>query len=43
MYINAQPNAIVNCFKKAGFYFNEEQFDGDVCLKNDDYDNGGYD
>ncbi|KAF0760110.1 tigger transposable element-derived protein 4-like [Aphis craccivora] len=26
---NVQPNTIINCFKKAGFYFNEEQCDAD--------------
>jgi hypothetical protein len=32
MYSNLQPNTTVNCFKKAGLYFNEEQCDGDICL-----------
>lgn len=29
---NVQPNTIiVNCFKKTGFYFNEDQCDGHIC------------
>jgi hypothetical protein len=40
IYDNVQPNAIVICFKKVGFYFNEEQCDGDICLENND---DGYD
>jgi len=40
---NVQPNTIIHCFKKAGFYFNEEQCDGDICLENNDDDDGGYD
>ncbi|KAL4121977.1 hypothetical protein QTP88_014392 [Uroleucon formosanum] len=40
---NVQLNTIINCFKKAGFYFNEEQCDGDICLENNDDDDGGYD
>jgi len=39
---NVQPSTIVNCFKKAGFYFNDEQCDGDG-LENNDDDDGGYD
>ncbi|XP_050528133.1 tigger transposable element-derived protein 6-like [Daktulosphaira vitifoliae] len=39
---NVQPSTIVNCFKKVGFYFNDEQFDGDG-LENNDDDDGGYD
>jgi hypothetical protein len=39
MYGNVQPNTIVNCFKKAWFYFNKEQRDGDISLENnDEYD-----
>ncbi|KAL4104580.1 hypothetical protein QTP88_019874 [Uroleucon formosanum] len=34
---NVQPSTIVNCFKKAGFYFNDEQCVGDG-LENNDYD-----
>lgn len=40
---NVQPNTIINCFKKAGLYFYEEQCDGDICLENNDDDDGGYD
>jgi hypothetical protein len=40
---NIQQNTIINCFKNAGFYFNEEQCDSDICLENNDYDGGGYD
>jgi hypothetical protein len=43
MYGNVQPNIIVNWFKKDGFYFNENQCDGDICLENNDDDDGGYD
>ena len=32
---NVQPSTIVNCFKKAGFYFNDEQCDGDGLENND--------
>jgi hypothetical protein len=43
MYINVQPNTIVNFFK-AELYFNEEQqCEGDVCLENNDVDDNGYD
>jgi len=40
---NVQPNTIINCFKKAGFYFNEEQCDGYMCLENNYDDDDGYD
>jgi hypothetical protein len=34
-----------NCqsFKKTGFYFNEEQYAGDICLENNEDDDDGYD
>jgi len=33
----------VNCSNKSGFYFNEEQSDRNICLENDDGDDGGHD